>query len=130
VTPRRLRQIVSELWQRQKVDGGSDHATLRRARLKKVLRLLAQRVADGEIAAIAPYLKVLAQLERYQSAAMADPVYDQATRETLLAKLNRAVVRLEREAARKAAKGGDLAPAEAPEPERSEAFHSNPPASP
>jgi len=61
VTPRRVRQIVSEALQRQQVDGGSDHAMLQRARLENALRLSAGRIAEGEIGAIAPYLKVLAQ---------------------------------------------------------------------
>ena len=134
VTPHRVRQIVSEALQRQKVDGGSDHAMLQRARLENALRLSAQRVADGEIATIATYLKVLAGLDRHQSAAKANPVYDQAARERLLAKLNRVAARLEREgatkAARSAAKGRSSAAAEAPEPERSEGFNSSPPASP
>jgi predicted transcriptional regulator len=130
VTPRRVRQIVSEALKREQVEDGSDHAMLQRARLENALRLSAQRVADGEIAAIAPYLKVLAELDRYQSAAKANPVYDQAAREKLLAKLNRVADRLEREAATKMAKGRSSAAAEAPAPESSEGFHSNSPASP
>jgi hypothetical protein len=130
VTPRRVRQIVREALRHQQVDGGSDHAMLQRARLENALRLPAQRVADGEIGAIALYLKILAQLDRYQSAAKANPVYDQAARERLLAKLNRVADRLEREAATKPAKGRSAAAPEAPESERSETFHSGPPASP
>jgi hypothetical protein len=133
VTPRRVRQIVSEALQRQKVDGGSDHAMLQRARLENALRLSAGRVAEGDIGAIAPYLKVLAELDRYQSAAKANPVYDKAARERLLAKLNRVAARLEREgalmAAKPAAKGRSSAAAETPEPERNEGFNSSPPAS-
>ena len=85
MTPHRVRQIVSEALQRQKVDVGSDHAMLQRARLENALRLSAQRVAEGDIGAIAFYVKVLAELDRYQSAARANPVYDQAARERLLA---------------------------------------------
>ena len=129
VTPRRVRQIVSDALRRQKVDGGSDHAILQHARLENALRLSAQRVADGEIGAIATYLKVLAQLDRYQGAAKANPVYDQAARERLLAKLNRAAERLEREAAAKAAKRRSSAAAEAPAPQRSGGSRSNSPAS-
>ena len=70
----------------------------------------------------------------YQSAAKANPVYDQAARERLLATLNRVAARLEREAATKpsrpAAKRRSSAAAEGQEPERSEAFNSSPPASP
>jgi len=134
VTPRRVRQIVSEALQRQQVDGGSDHAMLQRARLENALRLSAGRIAEGEIGAIAPYLKVLAQLDRYQSAAKANPVYDQAARERLLAKLNRVAARLDREEATKAAgpaaKRRSSGAAEAPEPQRNEGFNSSSPASP
>src|SRR5271155_2887573 len=63
VTPRRIRQIVSEASQRQKADSDSDHAILQRARLEQALRLSAETVGAGEIGAIAPYLKVLAQLD-------------------------------------------------------------------
>jgi len=130
VMPRRVRQIVSEALQRRQVDGGSDHAIPQRARLENAPRLSAEAIAEEEMGAIAPYLKVLAELDRYQRAAKADPAYDKAARERLLAKLNRVAARLEREAATKPAKGRGSAVAEAPAPERSEAFHSNSPASP
>jgi hypothetical protein len=45
VTPRRVRQIVSEALRRRKVDGGSDHAMLQLARLEHALRLSAEAVA-------------------------------------------------------------------------------------
>src|SRR5208282_5427902 len=94
VTPRRVRQIVSEALQRRQVDDGSDHAMLQHARLEKALRLAAEAVAEGEIGAIAPYLKVLAQLDRYQGAASAKQAYDEKARERLFAKINRVAARL------------------------------------
>lgn len=42
LTPRRVRQIVSEALQRQEVDDGSDPAMLQHARLDRALRLAAQ----------------------------------------------------------------------------------------
>jgi hypothetical protein len=133
VTPRRVRQIVSEALQRRQVDDGSDHAMLQLARLDKALRLAAEAVAEGEIGAITPYLKVLAQLDRYQGAASAKPAYDEEARERLFAKINRVAARLvRREAAKPAAqatagRGSDAA--EAPEPERIEVFKQESPVS-
>ena len=115
VTPRRIRQIVSEALQRQQADSDTDHAILQRARLEKALRLSAETVSAGEVGAIAPYLKVLAQLDRYQRAT-APLVYDKAARENLLAKLNRIAAQLERATAAMAAgaanPGSDAAEAE------------------
>jgi hypothetical protein len=133
VTPRRVRQIVSEALRRRQVDDGSDHAMLQHARLEKALRLAAEAVAAGEIGAIAPYLKVLAQLDRYQGAASVKQAYDEKAPERLFAKINRVAARLERrEAAKLAApSAGDRSPdaAEAPESERIEAFNVDSPAS-
>ncbi|HKI13717.1 MAG TPA: hypothetical protein VKA12_01660 [Roseiarcus sp.] len=133
VTPRRVRQIVSEALQRRQVDDGSDHAMLQHARLEKAIRLAAEAVAEGEIGAIAPYLKVLAQLDRYQGAASAKQAYDEKARERLFAKINRVAARLDRrEAAKPAAPAEGLRAhaAEAPESERIEAFNLESPASP
>jgi hypothetical protein len=134
VTIRRVRQIVSEALRRRQVDDGSDHAMLQLARLEQALRLAAEAVAEGEIAAIAPYLKVLAQLDRYQGAASVKQTYDEAARERLFAKINRIAARQERGKAAKPAAptAGGVSPdaAEAPEPERIEAVGLDSPASP
>ncbi len=134
VTIRRVRQIVSEALKRRTVDGGSDHAMLQLARNEQALRLAAEAVAQGEIGAIAPYLKVLAQLDRHQGPASAKQAYDDKARERLFAKINRVAARLDRrEAAKPAApEAQGLSPdaAEAPEPERIEAFNLDSPASP
>jgi hypothetical protein len=114
VTPRRVRQIVSEALQRRKVDGGSDHAMLQLARLEHALRLSAEAVARGEIGAIAPHLKVLAQLDRYQGAASANQAYDQEARERLFAKINRVAARAQSKPQGRAAGGGSSDAAEAP----------------
>ena len=69
VTPRRIRQIVSEALQRQHADGGSDQAMLQLVRLENALRLAVEAAAEGEIGAIAPYLNVLDRLDRYRRGA-------------------------------------------------------------
>jgi hypothetical protein len=132
VTIRRVRQIVSEALQRRTVDGGSDHAMLQLARLEQAHRLAAVAVAEGEIAAIAPYLKVLAQLDRYRGAASVNQAYDEAARERLFAKINRIAARVQSRGAAKPAApaaGGSPDAAESPEPERIEASHLDSPAS-
>jgi hypothetical protein len=127
---RRVRQIVSEALQRRTVDGGSDHAMLQLARLEQAHRLAAEAVAEGEIAAIAPYLKVLAQLDRYQGAASANQPYDEAARERLFAKINRIAARVQSRGAATPAAEGSPDAAQAPEPERIDPFHLDSPASP
>src|SRR5208282_3090220 len=121
VTPRRVRQIVSEALQRRQVDDGSDHAMLQLARLEQALRLAAEAVGAGEIGAIGPYLKVLAQLDRYQGAASANQAYDEEARERLFAKINRIAARVQSSGAAKPAADA----AEAPESDRIEASHSS-----
>ncbi len=118
VTPRRVRQIVSEALQRRQVDDGSDHAMLQHARLEKALRLAAEAAGAGEIGAIGPYLKVLAQLDRYQGAASVKQAYDEKARERLFAKINRVAARLDRREAAKPAEGRSADAADAPESER------------
>ena len=87
-------------------------------------------MAEGEIAAIAPYLKVLAQVDRYQGAASVNQAYDEVARERLFAKINRVAARLDREKPRSRRRGGPSPDAaEAPEPERIEAIHVDSPAS-
>jgi hypothetical protein len=53
------------------------------------VQLGAEAIAAGDISAIAPYLKALDRLDRYQSVAGADQVYDDEARQKLLAKINR-----------------------------------------
>jgi len=122
VTPRRVRQIVSEALQRRQVDDGSDHAMLQLARLEQALRLAAEAVGAGEIGAIGPYLNVLAQLDRYQGAASANQAYDEEARERLFAKINRIAARVQSSGAAKPAADA----AEAPESDRIEASHVTP----
>jgi len=96
---------------------------------KRALRLAAEAVAAGEVGAIAPYLEVLAQLDRYQGAASVKQAYDDKAKERLFAKINRVAARLDRRQAAKTAAGGVSDAAQAPESERNEAFHSDSPAS-
>ena len=89
VTSERIRQIVSEVLQKRSVDTGADHAKLQLDRLAPVMQLAAEAVAAGDVTAIAPYLKVLDRLDRYQTVAGANQAYDDEARKNLMDKINR-----------------------------------------
>ena len=94
VTRERIRQIVSEVLQRRSVDSGADHAKLQLDRLAPVMQLAAEAVAAGDVTAITPYLKVLDRLDRYQTVAGANQVYDDEARQKLIDKINRIAANL------------------------------------
>src|SRR5271169_2813381 len=94
VTGERIRQIVSEVLQKRSVDSGADHAKLQLDRLAPVMQLASEAVAAGDVTAITPYLKVLDRLDRYQTVAGANQVYDDGARERLFDKINRVAANL------------------------------------
>ena len=94
VTSERIRQIVSEVLQKRSVDTGADHAKLQLARLAPVMQLTGEAVAAGDMSAVAPYLKVLDRLDRYQTVASANQVYDDEARKKLFDKINRVAANL------------------------------------
>jgi len=104
LSSKRISQIVGKALQKRTTDSASDHAMLQLARLEPALRLAAGALADGDVAAISPYLKLLDRLDRYQKPLAAVPVYDDKARQRLLAKINRIVARIHAEDARRAAK--------------------------
>ncbi len=89
VTITRIRQIVSAELEQRSVDSGAEHAKLQLERLAAVMQLAAEAVAAGDVSAITPYLKVLDRLDRYQTVASANQVYDDEARKKLLDKINR-----------------------------------------
>jgi hypothetical protein len=58
------------------------------------MQLAAEAVAAGDVTAIAPYLKVLDRLDRYQTVAGANQTYDDDARKKLLDKINRVAANL------------------------------------
>ena len=90
----RIRQIVSEVLQKRKVDTGADHAKLQLARLERIMHFASEALARGDLRIGALYLKTLDRLDRYQKLAGAAEVYDDEARERLLAKINRVAERL------------------------------------
>ena len=109
LSERRVRKIVSDALRRQTVDDASDHALLQLVRLEGAQALAAEAIDTGELNAIAPYLKVLERLDRYQTVGATKPVYDAAARERLFAKMSRVADRLEAKA-RKAARAARRRP--------------------
>ncbi len=107
VTSERIRQIVSDVLQQRAVDSGADHAKLQLDRLAPVMQLAAEAVAAGDITAIAPYLKVLDRLDRYQTVAGANQAYDDEARKKLFDKINRVAANLGVDEAMAAARGGN-----------------------
>jgi hypothetical protein len=94
LTPERVRQIVREALERRLPDEETDHAKLQLARLQPAMRIAAHAVEAGDVAAIAPLIKVLDRLDRYQKTAKVNQVYDDGARRKLLDKLNRVAANL------------------------------------
>ena len=105
VTSTRIRQIVSEVLRKRAVDSGADHAKLQLDRLAPVMQLAAEAVSEGNVHAIAPYLKVLDRIDRYQAVAGAVQAYDDGARKKLIEKINRVAANLEIDEAMWAAAG-------------------------
>ena len=59
------------------------------------MRLAGEAIAEGDVTAIAPLMKVLDRLDRYQRAAKAVQVYDYEARVKLMDKINRVAANLE-----------------------------------
>ena len=89
VSTSRIRQIVSKELQQRSVDSGAEHAKLQLDRLAPAVQLAAEAIAAGDISAITPYLKALDRLDRYQTVASANQVYDDEARKKLMDKVNR-----------------------------------------
>ena len=89
VSPSRIRKIVSQELRQREVDSGAEHAKLQLDRLAPAVQLGAEAIASGDVSAITPYLKALDRLDRYQTAASANQVYDDEARKKLMDKINR-----------------------------------------
>ncbi len=105
LSERRVRKIVSDAPRRRTVDDASDHALLQLVRLEGAQALAAEAIDAGDLQAIAPYLKVLDGLDHYHKAGATKPVYDDAARERLFAKMSRIADRLEAKARKGAGQG-------------------------
>jgi len=110
LTPVGIRQIVRQALEKRIVDDGAEHAKLQLARLQPSMRLAGEAIAAGDVTAIAPLMKVLDRLDRYQRAAKAVQVYDDEARRKLMDKINRVAANLEVDEARATARAAEAAP--------------------
>ena len=94
LTAERVRQIVRKGLEGRPIDETTDHAKLQLARLQPAMRIAGAAVERGDVAAIAPLLKVLDRLDRYQRSAKVNEVYDDEARKKLFDKLNRVAANL------------------------------------
>ena len=89
-----MRQIVRQALEKRIIDEGAEHAKLQLARLQPAMRLAGEAIAEGDVTAIAPLMKVLDRLDRYQRVAKAVQVYDDEARKKLMDKINRVAANL------------------------------------
>jgi hypothetical protein len=94
LTAERIRQIAREALERRLTDEDTDHAKLQLSRLQPAMRIASRAVAEGDVTAIAPLLKVLDRLDRYQRTAKVNQVYDDEARKKLIEKLNHVAANL------------------------------------
>jgi hypothetical protein len=107
LTAERVRQIVRETLKRRIIDEETEHSKLQLARLQPAMRLAGEAIADGDVKAIAPLMKVLDRLDRYQRTARAVQVYDDEARRKLMDKINRVAANLELDKERAEAKAAE-----------------------
>ena len=94
LTAERVRQIVRKALAERIIDEEAEHAKLQLTRLQPAMRLAGEAIAEGDVKAIAPLMKVLDRLDRYQRAAKAVQVYDDEARKRLMDKINRVAANL------------------------------------
>ena len=69
ISVRRVQQIVAEAIKRREADEGATHANLQLDRLGYATRVACERLAQAHVKAIAPFVKVIDRLDRYQALA-------------------------------------------------------------
>ncbi len=94
LTDERIRQIVREVFRKRPVENGADHAKLQLARLAPALQAAEAAILNGDVKAIAPFLKALDRADRWQEVAIAHGEDDDGARKRLMDKLNQAAERL------------------------------------
>ncbi len=109
LTAERVRQIVRQALEKRIIEEGAEHAKLQLARLQPVMRLAGEAIAEGDVTAIAPLMKALDRLDRYQRVAKAVQVYDEEARRKLMDKINRVAANLGVDEARAAAEAAEAA---------------------
>jgi hypothetical protein len=109
LTDRRVRQIVAEYLEDRDAVEGVTHAHMQIDRLGWALRVAAEKMAEGDIRAIGPFIKAIDRLDRYQALARRTGT-QQPTAEADLVVIRSLVARI-----RGADPSGEGLPATAPE---------------
>ena len=104
-----MRQIVRQALEKRIIDEerGARQTTIGAPSAGE--RLAGEAIADGDVKAIAPLMKVLDRLDRYQRVAKAVQVYDDEARRKLMDKINRVAANLGVDEARAATKAAEAA---------------------
>ena len=84
----RVRQIVGQVLENRVLDRGDDHAHMQIERLRPALRIVSKAVADGNLKAIGPLLKVIDRLDKHQGILNKPYAYTEDNRKKLMDKLN------------------------------------------
>ena len=108
---RRVRQIVTEFLKEREAVSGAAHAHMQIDRLGRAMRVAGDALARGDIRAIAPFIRVIDRLDRYQTLAaqtaarpeaVVDGAADQLIVELIFARVRRTVLEEMRTQAAKA----------------------------
>jgi hypothetical protein len=75
LTERRLRQIVAEFVKTRGALGDAAHAQVQIERLSRAMRVASDALAQGDIRAIGPFIRVVDRLDRYQALAHETTAY-------------------------------------------------------
>ena len=98
---RRVRQIVTEFLKEREAVSGAAHAHMQLDRLGRAMRVAGDALARGDIRAIAPFIRVIDRLDRYQTLAaetaarpeaVVDGAADQLIVESIFARVRRTVL--------------------------------------
>ncbi len=84
----RVRQIVGQVLENRVLDRGDDHAHMQIERLRPGLRLVGKEVAQGNLKAIGPLIKLIDRLDKHQRVLVKPFAYTEDHRKKLLDKLN------------------------------------------
>ena len=119
ISAERVRQIVGQVLENRVLDRGDDHAHMQIERLRPALRIVGKAVADGNLKAIGPLIKLIDRLDKHQGILTKPFAYTEDHRKKLLDKLNWMEANLAEDDADPVFKSepGETAREEAPSPE-------------
>ena len=84
----RVRQIVSQVLENRVLDRGDDLAHMQIERLRPALRIVGKAVAQGDLKAVGPLIKLVDRIDKHQRVLVKPFAYTEDHRKKLLDKLN------------------------------------------